>query len=247
MTRQMAIEEFSQALRQGQKEYKECIAQHRNPHPLVLDEILPQGSTETVVELGLVEIPAERIVGVKSAGRVSAFSPSFRPLLDQKSEFGMKWINLCQAHLGETGITDPILCYEYLGDFYVQEGNKRVSVLRHFDAARISGYVRRIMPQPSEEPRIRAYYEFLEFYKASGIYTLQFRRPGDYGKFLARIGKNPGEPWTEAERRTFNAYYHYFLDIFQQLNTNRDIMPEEAVLLWLEVYPYQDLGKLARN
>ena len=244
MTRQMAIEEFSQALRQGQKEYKECTAQHRNPHPLVLDEILPQGSTETVVELGLVEIPAERIVGVKSAGRVTAFSPSFRPLLDQKSEFGIKWINLCQAHLGETGITDPILCYEYLGDFYVQEGNKRVSVLRHFDAPRISGYVRRIMPQPSEEPRIRAYYEFLEFYKASGIYTLQFRRPGDYGKFLARIGKKPGEPWTEAERRTFNAYYHYFLDIFQQLNTNRDIMPEEAVLLWLEVYPYQDLGKL---
>ncbi|MBO7253025.1 MAG: hypothetical protein J6V25_10430 [Oscillospiraceae bacterium] len=235
MTRQMAAEEFSLALRQGQKEYKEASAAQKQAHPLVLDELLPEMSGEKIVEVGLVDIPAERIIGVKSAGRVSAFSPSFRPLLDQKTEFGTKWINLCQAHLGETGITEPILCYEYLGNFYVQEGNKRVSVLRHFGAARIPGYVRRVMPKPSSEPRIQAYYEFLEFYKGSGIYTLQFRRPGDYAKFLSYIGKKMGEPWTEAERRTFNAYYHYFLDIFHELNQEWNIVPEEAVLLWLEL------------
>lgn len=245
MTRQMAAEEFSLALRQGQKEYKEASAAQKQAHPLVLDELLPEMSGEKIVEVGLVDIPAERIIGVKSAGRVSAFSPSFRPLLDQKTEFGTKWINLCQAHLGETGITEPILCYEYLGNFYVQEGNKRVSVLRHFGAARIPGYVRRVMPKPSSEPRIQAYYEFLEFYKGSGIYTLQFRRPGDYAKFLSYIGKKMGEPWTEAERRTFNAYYHYFLDIFHELNQEWNIVPEEAVLLWLELYSYQDLGKLS--
>jgi len=244
MTRQMANEEFTLALKQGQREYKELIAQGKTAHPLVLDELLPDIDSLTVVEVGLVDIPSERIVGVKTAGRVTAFTPSFRPLLDQKTEFGTKWTNLCQAHLGETGITEPILCYEYLGDFYVQEGNKRVSVLRHFDAPRIPGYVRRVLPTPSEDPRIRAYYEFLEFYKASGIYTLQFRRPGDYAKFLSYIGKKKGEAWNENERRTFNSYYHYFLEIFHGLNQKRDIVPEEAVLLWLEVYPYQDLGKL---
>ena len=167
MTRQMALEEFSQALRQGQKEYKEFTSLNKNPHPLVLDEILSENGNHSVVEVGLVDIPTERIVGVKSAGRITAFSPTFLPLLDQKTEFGSKWISLCQAHLGATGITEPILCYEYLGDFYVQEGNKRVSVLRYFGASRIPGYVRRVMPQPSEEPRIRAYQEFLDFYKAS--------------------------------------------------------------------------------
>ena len=244
MTRQMAIEEFSQALRLGQKEYKEYTSAQKRANPLVLDEILENCRTEAVVEVGLVDIPSERILGVKSAGRVTAFSPSFRPLLDQKTEFGTKWISLCQAHLGDSGITEPILCYEYLGDFYVQEGNKRVSVLRHFGAPRIPGYVRRVMPAATEEPRIRAYFEFLEFYKTSGIYILQFRRPGDYGKFLAHVGKKPGEVWTEAERRTFNSYYHYFTDSFHELNTQRDIMPEEALLMWLEVYPYEDLGKL---
>ena len=244
MTRQMATEEFSLALRQGQKEYKELTAAGKRTNPLVLDELLPDIAANTVVEVGLVDIPAERIVGIKSAGRVAAFTPSFRPLLDQKTEFGLKWISLCQAHLGETGITDPILCYEYLGNFYVQEGNKRVSVLRHFDAARIPGNVRRVLPERSEEPRIRAYYEFLDFYKVSKLYTIQFRRPGDYGKLLSFLGKKPTELWTEEERRTFNAYYHYFLDAFQSQNLVEDVLPEEALLLWLKLYPYQDLGRL---
>ena len=245
MTRQMAIEEFSLALRQGQKEYKELTAAGKRTNPQVLDEILPDNAVNTVVEVGLVDIPTERITGIKSAGRVPAFTPSFRPLLDQKTEFGVKWINLCAAHLGETGITEPILCYEYLGNFYVQEGNKRVSVLRHFESPRIPGYVRRVMPEKSEEPRIRAYYEFLEFYKVTKLYTVQFRRPGDYGKLLSFLGKKPTEIWTEDERRTFNSYYHYFLDAYQAVKTGvEDMLPEEALLLWLKLYPYQDLGKL---
>ena len=245
MNMQSAVDEYALALRAGQKEYKDLVAAGLPPHPAVLDEILPENSTQTVVEVGLVEIPSERIVGTKSAGRITAFTPSFRPLLDAKSEFGSKWINLCAAHLGETGITDPIVCYEYLGNFYVQEGNKRVSVLRHFGAPRIPGNVRRVLPVPSEEPRVRAYYEFLEFYKGSRLYTVQFRRPGDYAKLLSHLGKNTGEVWSEEEIRTFNAYFHYFRDAFEPLNVRReDVLPEEALLLWLELYPYADLGRL---
>ena len=245
MTTQTATEEYSQALRQGQKEYRELLMAGKSPHPAVLDEILPENSSDIVVDVGLVEIPSERIVGTKSAGRITAFTATFKPLLDQKSEFATKWINLCTAHLGDVGITDPILCYEYQGNFYVQEGNKRVSVLRYFDAPRIPGNVKRILPSQSEEPRIKAYYEFIEFYKVSGLYTVQFRRPGDYAKLLSHLGKKNGEEWTDAERRNFNAYFHYFRDAFQTLNTReKDILPEEALLLWLDLYPFQDLGDL---
>ena len=245
MQSQMALDEYAQALRLAQKEYRELVMAGKPPYPAVLDEILPEISTETVLEVGLVDIPTERIVGTKSAGRISAFTASFRPLLDNKSEFAVKWINLCKAHLGDTGITDPIQCFEYLGNFYVQEGNKRVSVLRHFDAPRIPGTVRRIMPKQSDEPRIKAYYEFIEFYKASRLYIIQFRRPGDYAKLLSFLGKKSGDVWTEEERRTFNAYYHYFLEAFQALNVRDDVLPEEALLLWLTVYPFQDLGQLS--
>ena len=245
MSRFVATEEYNQALKLGQKEYKEASASGKQLHPLVLDELLPEDFTETVVDVGLVEIPAERIVGVKAAGRVTAFSASFYPLLDMKTEFGAKWVNLCEAHLGDSGITDPIQCYEYLGNFYVQEGNKRVSVLRHFESPRIPGYVKRILPAKTEEPRIQAYYEFLEFYKDAKLYQPQFRRPGDYGKLLKYLGKGKGDAWSEDERRTFRAYYHYFTEAFASVGKDKDLVPEEALLLWLGLYPYENLGSLS--
>ncbi|MBQ8833916.1 MAG: BMP family ABC transporter substrate-binding protein [Oscillospiraceae bacterium] len=244
MSIQTALEEYAQALRQGQKEYRELLMAGKDPHPAVLDEILPEGP-ESALDIGTLEIPAERIVGVKTRGRITAFTATFKPLLEAKSEFANKWVHLCMAHLGETGITDPILCYEYLGNFYVQEGNKRVSVLRHFGAPRIPGTVKRILPPMSDDPRIKAYYEFLDFYKVSKLYTIQFRRPGDYARMLSYLGKKSDEIWTEEERRTFNAYFHYFMDAFTAQNTKGDdVLPEEALLLWLNLYPFQDLGRM---
>lgn len=245
MSRYVATEEFIQALKLGQKEYKEASAAGKQLHPLVLDELLSDDIAESVIDVGLVDIPAERIVGVKSSGRVTAFSATFRPLLDLKTEFGAKWVSLCEAHLGETGITDPIQCYEYLGNFYVQEGNKRVSVLRHFDAPQIPAYVKRVLPIKTDDPRNQAYYEFLEFYKDTKLYQLQFRRPGDYGKLLKYLGKAKEEPWTEEERRTFRSYYHYFTEAFAAVGKDEDVIPEEALLLWLEIYPYRNLASFS--
>lgn len=241
---QAVIAEYELAWKQAQKEVRELTAAGKSCNPAVLDELLPEGQG-MLQELGLVEIPSERIIGVKSAGRISAFTPSFRPLLDKNSEFAFKWQSLCEAHLGPTGIRDPIECYEYLGNFYVQEGNKRVSVLRHFGAPRIPGMVLRVLPERSDDPRIRAYYEFVDFYRYAHINEVQFVRPGDYAKLLAYVGKRPGEAWTQIERRTFRAYFHYFREAFQTLGALvGDIPVEEGLLLWLNLYPYSDLGKL---
>ncbi len=245
---QFAIDEYTLALRQGQREYRERMSAGLNPHPLVLDEILPKDMSEIVIDVGLTDIPIEKIIGVKSAGRVATFTNSFKPLLQHESEFGIKWINLCEAHMGDKGITEPILCYEYLGDFYVQEGNKRVSVLQHFGSTQITAYVKRIMPQFSEEPRIKAYYEFLDFYKCSKLYTIQFRRPGDYARLLNHLGKKLGDDWSEDERRTFRAYFNYFRAAFQTLNIKyEDVLPGEGLLLWLEIHAFQELGQMMEN
>lgn len=245
MDMQSVKEEYASALRSAQKECKELTAAGKPTHPAVLDEILDDNVAWSVQDIGLVEIPSERIVGTKSAGRITSFTPTFQPLLKPTSEFATKWVNLCDAHLSNTGIRDPITCYEYLGEFYVEEGNKRVSVLRHFDAPRIPGLVKRILPPRSDDPRVRAYYEFLDFYRMSRLYTIQFRRPGDYTKLLAFLGKDADEKWDETERRTFSAYYHYFLDAFQaQSASHADTLPEEALLLWLQVHPYKALGSM---
>jgi hypothetical protein len=189
-----AREEYLKALKAGQKEQRELLSEGLDAAPLVLDDILPAADIDTVVNIGLVEIPVERIVGTKTSGRTTAFTRSFLPLLSVDSEFAHKWINLCAAHLSDEGIRDPIICYEYLGNFYIQEGNKRASVLRHFGAPRIPGIVHRVIPEQTEENKV--YFEFLEFYEASGIYDIQFRQSGDYAKLLSYLGKEPGETWS---------------------------------------------------
>ncbi len=241
---QQAQEEYALALRAGQREYKTLLAEGKDPCPLVLDERLEGRIGDSIEDLGVIEIPTELIVGTKAAGRTSAFSAGFLPLLEADSEFAAKWIHLCNAHLSE-GIREPILCYEFLGKFYVQEGNKRVSVLKHMGATRIPGTVKRILPARDGSDESRAYYAFLDFYRASGIYTVQFRSPDDYGKLLSLLGKEPGEIWTEREKRTFSAYYQYFRDAFNALETrNLPMFPEEALLLWLQVYPFRELGRM---
>jgi len=246
MNRQIAADEYALALRQGQKIYREMIMAGKDPNPAVLDDILSDSETPAIVEVGTLEIPAERIVGTKSAGRTNAFTADFLPLLGMDSEFATKWISLCADHLGEVGIRDPIVCYEYLGNFYVQEGNKRVSVLRHLGATRIPGTVLRVLPQKDGSPRVTAYYEFLEFYKVTGVYQVQFRVPGDYAKLLSYLGKEPTDYWDDREKRTFSAYFQYFREAFDALNVqNLDLLPEEGLLLWLQVHPFRDLGRLS--
>ncbi len=141
-----AMDQYKRCLKQGQKDYRADVLRGRYPYPQVLDEILDESTLDRVLDLGLIEIPINQIVGTKSAGRKSAFASSFMPLLPIDTEFGVKWVKLCQAHLGTDGIRDPIKCYEYLGRFYVEEGNKRVSVLKSYGAATIPGQVTRMVP-----------------------------------------------------------------------------------------------------
>ena len=241
-----AASEYLKALHLGLKEMKDRQDAGLDPYPAVLENILPRITLHTIQELPAQEIPIERIAGTKTAGRTNAFSAGFYPLLSQESEFAGKWISLCEAHLSDTGIRDAILCYEYLGDFYVEEGNKRVSVLKYFGAVRSHARVRRVLPLPSEEPRIRAYGEFLHFFSLTGLYDIQYKKPGDYARLLSLLGRDPDDRWSEEERRSFSARYHYFQETFGSLEgKHQGLCPEEALLLWLKVYSYEQLGSMS--
>ena len=68
------------------------------------------------MNMGLVEIPLNRIVGTSTAGRTQAFARNFMPLLEMGSEFGAKWSTLSDAQV-EEGIRDPIQVYEFMNRF----------------------------------------------------------------------------------------------------------------------------------
>ena len=241
MSRQEANNQYRDALKAGQKEYKRCIAQGKYPYLQVLDEILDDPMIAGRYNVGLVEIPAEQIVGTKTPGRKDAFAANFMPLLSEKSEFAVKWVNLCASHL-EEGIREPIRCYEYLGRFYVQEGNKRVSVLKSYGASAIPGYVVRLVPVWSQEPEVQLYYEFLHSYRLTGLSQLKFTQFGSFPKLQSALGHEADYVWTENDKLRFLSGYTYFKKAFERLGGGKlSITPSDAMLVWLKVYPYEQL------
>ena len=126
MSRQEALEQFRIAQRSGAKYYAEAQARGATPYPIVLEDVLAGKTGANRVDMGEMEIPIARIIGTVADGRKAAFAGNFMPLLDEDSEFGAKWIALCEAHLSSTGITDPIGVIEYLGQFYVLTPSRRI-------------------------------------------------------------------------------------------------------------------------
>ena len=234
------IEDYKNALKSGQRAYRACVARGQSPYLAVLDDILVNVNIVAQEPLGLVEIPAESIVGTKTSGRHTAFAPNFMPLLEPDTEFAGKWSNLCDAHLDE-GIHTPIIAYEFLNKFYVQEGNKRVSVLKYFDAVRIAGTVTRLIPERNDSLENRIYYEFLDFYKLSKVNDVHFSRLGGYAKLQTLVCKASGESWTDDDRLSFSSFYTMFRQQFLALGGGGlNLTAGDAMLVYLSVYRYAD-------
>ena len=243
-----ASAQYAQALKVGQKTYKECVLEGRYPYLQILDEILTDSMVAGRVDMGVIDIPSEQIVGTKSVGRRTAFAADFMPLLGQDTEFAAKWIELCAAHLSDEGIRDPVRCFEYMGRFYVQEGNKRVSVLKSFGSPSIPGYVTRVIPIYSEDEAVQVYYEFMDFYRLSGQYQVYFSHRGGFAKLQAAMGHDPDHVWTEEERRRFQSGWHYFKTAFEKLDGGSlGVTVADALLVWLEFYPIGTLKELTQK
>ena len=212
----------------------------------VLDDILKEKNITSPKEipLGVVQIPSELVVGTKTSGRSSAFSKSFYPLLQENTEFAAKWKGLYQAHLNE-GIRDPIKAYEFMNKFYVEEGNKRVSVLKFFDAVSIPGNVIRIVPPRTDDKENKIYYEFMDFYSLSGINYIWFSQEGSFAKLQRLVGKRPDEIWSEDDKLTFSSIFSRFTAEYKANGGDKlPIEPGDAFLSFIKVYDYHTLDDM---
>ena len=241
-----ATDHYQKAQKLGRKAHRESVHHGKYPYLQVLDEILDDSMIVGQVDLGVIEIPIEQIVGTKTVGRTNAFASDFMPLLPENSEFSVKWRRLCAAHLGDEGIRDPIRCYEYLGRFYVQEGNKRVSVMKYFGASSIPGYVIRLLPNYSQAEEIQRYYDFIHYYPLTRLYQVMFTQPGSFPKLQVALGYDASHPWTEDERRRFLSSFYYFERAYQKLGGKElSITSADALLVWLKVYPFESLRTMS--
>ena len=232
---------YKEALKLGQKEVRSRTAKEKNPYLPVLDEIVPPEKALTGIHLGVVQIPVWFIVGTKTGGRVSAFAANFMPVLDEGTEFADKWEALYRSHISE-GICDPIKVFEYLNRYYVQEGNKRVSVLKFCGAYSVTAEVIRVLPERTNDEKIQLYYEFLEFNRYSKINFIEFTKRGSYQKLMRMMGKSYGEWWTIEEQRRFSSAYYFFEKAYKENGGDKlKITIGDAMLNYIKIYGYPEL------
>ena len=243
----MSRADYTKAYKMGKKDYQARMLRGERPTLAVLDDIMPPLGCYYEVPLGLVQIPTDQIVGTKTDGRSNSFAGNFMPILQENSEFAAKWSSLSTSHV-EEGIQDPIKAYEYMNKFYVLEGNKRVSVMKFFEAVSIPGDVIRIVPKRTEEKENKIYYEFMDFYQYAPINYIWFSQEGSFAKLQEAVGKKPGEMWTDEELLNFSAIYTTFSLVYKSRGGSKyRITPGDAFLSFITIYGYKTIEKMTTN
>ena len=240
-------DDYIRAKRLGEKQWSRAAAAGLDPRLCALDDQVEGLASLNEVPVGLVEIPIDMIAGTKTHGRQNAFSSGFMPLLSEKSEFATKWIHLYDAQMNE-GIRDAIKVYEYMQRFYVEEGNKRVSVMKFLGVPVILGDVIRIEPAPSEDKSYRIYKEFERFFQVAPIYEIRFSEEGRFEKLAAYMGRDLETPWPDESLETLRSAYQYFKGIYLEKGGDRlSITVADALLVYLSVYSADSLLSESRQ
>ncbi|MCD7735579.1 MAG: BMP family ABC transporter substrate-binding protein, partial [Lachnospiraceae bacterium] len=242
----MSMEDYKKAYKAGKRDYQMRMLRGERPTLQVLDEILPSEALP-IASLGLVQIPIDQIVGTRYGGRSSAFAGNYMPILEEGSEFSLKWANLSTAHT-EEGIREPIKAWEYMNRFYVEEGNKRVSVMKYFEAISIPGTVTRILPKRTGDKKVVIYYEFVDFYNLSKINYIEFSKEGSFAKLQAAVGKKPDELWDDDDRLNFSSVYTRFTSAFHAKGGARlPITAGDAFLAFITLYGYDAVNNITTD
>ena len=228
---------YKRALKRGEKEYRAAVASWRQPNLPVFDALVSEEQRAGEERVGTCEIPLDMVVGTKTEGRARAFSCGFMPLLDAESELAAKWNRLYAIQEGE-GFRDPVIAFEFMHRFYVQEGNKRVSVLKYLDAPSVTAEVTRVLPRSWEGHEARLYGEFLRFFACVPLYEVSFSREGGYFRLAEALGMGLDAPWPEDDVRRLRASYARFKQVWKASGGDATSFTEgDALLVYLGICP----------
>ena len=237
----MDTKSYDKARQLGLRAYSQAISRGEDPYLPVLEEKVPTLNTLDRMSLGIQNIPLQRVLGSVSRGRSYAFARNFMPILETHSEFSAKWSALYESVVDE-GLRDPVKICEYMGYYYLVEGNKRVSVMKFVGAEYIEGDVTRVVPLREDTPESTAYFEYCDFAKATGLYDLYFSRPGSYERLSSLPGMKSGEAWSPDDVLSLRKIYHYFFTAYQQVMQDQPALPAgDAFLRWLLAFGYEDV------
>lgn len=232
------------ARRLGLKEYSKSTASGLSGYLPFLEDVTKDIEILYEQDLGTLELPLHKIIGTYTKSRSKSFAANFMPIIGSRTEFAQKWISLCAAHINE-GIRDPIKAYEFLNRFYVIEGNKRVSVLKYYNAYSIAGQVSRLIPKRDENNlTISMYYEFLDFYKKTGINIIWFSKKNSFNRLSTLLdGFTPKFETLQTDKYKYfaNSVYLPFRKAYLELGGQKlPITTGDAFLEYAFIYGFPE-------
>ena len=240
-----AWDQYSEAQNQAKRTVRKCAATGATVNPPILKSVLSQDQVAGELELGVVNIPVNQIVGVVSDNDRELYASDFLPLPSILSEFAVEWTQQYMAHLSDSDLAEPIRCYEYLGFFYVIDGKKRVSAAKAYGALTMKANVTRLMPIMTDDSQIRSYYEFVKAYDKTGLYQIFFSQEGKTEPFLKALGYEPDHIWNEADRFAFMFHWYPFERALQlAFDDSLNVTTADALMVLLEDHTYEELRKL---
>lgn len=217
-----------------------CVSDRKlqglDPYLPVLDHYMKNMTILKRRDLGVKEIMTDRIAGTCHEGRTESFAANFMPLLDSNSEFAAKWMSLYKSALDE-GLRDPIQVYELYGRYFVEEGNKRVSVTMFLNNPLISARVIELIADPVTMPEGKLYESFLQFYDRTGITSILMSRSRNYRKLLKLILPDPDADLTSDMREELLSDFYMFSTALHKLVPGKIRATDgDAFLIFLETY-----------
>lgn len=212
----------------------------------VLEKVLDRKKVAYKIDLGTLEIPTSQIIGFAAADQKELqYATNFMPLSDVNTEYAKNWRYLYQRFLSDERLCTPIRCYEYLGKFYVHDGAKRVSVLKHHGAATILAEVTRIMPICTQEQKVQSYYEFLHHFRLTGLYQVSFAKPGHFAMLQSALGHEVNYRWNDTDRFGFLCHWDTVENAFHKaFEDSLNITAADALVVLLEKYTYNQIIKM---
>lgn len=218
-------DEYRLARKLALKEYANSVSQGHNGYLPFLDGILKNIEIVSEIDIGTVDVPLKKVKGTYTYLRSISFARNFMPLMDDYTEFSLKWDAVYRVQIDE-GLRDPIKVYEFLNWFYVVEGNKRVSVLKYLDVFSYNAEVTRMIPKYDEHNKdIRIYYAFMRFYKNTGINRIWFSEERSFDELwrLIKHYEQPAGMAKEVDRFKYflSAVYEVFRKVYYDLGGNK--------------------------
>ena len=136
-------------------------------------EIQKEENAYNSVNLGIKEIPLDKIVG--SVEKYSYFDKNFVPKNDIVKQ---RWINIYVGYMMDS-MLPPVILYKIKDDYYVYDGNHRVSVAKFLNFASIEAEVEEFLPTKDTKDKV-IYREHMFFEKETGIEEIILSEPIKY-------------------------------------------------------------------